>query len=355
MVDWTKIKIGYVGYSHNLSHPADRRRIGIWSAEYPGSINVKNPLDGDILVLSNAANFGKWLRKANQPVLLDLVDGYLGENPTKTIDILRNISRAINRKSDIRWGTYTRHLRYACQKSSGVIVASEEQAELVRPLNSNVFIILDNHDELNSFMKSSDSAPKISEKENRILWEGFGFTLKHFEFISLQLESFLLNSGWELSLITNQSFPRWGGFLGTVKTRKLVKKWFPNSYSRIKIIDWSLYSLSNEASKCKFAIIPLNPSDNFALYKSENKLLSMWVLGLPTITSNSRAYARVLKSINLESALIGPNEWFIQLSQLAKSEHILNINLDRGSNYVQELHTRKHLLNKWKFAFRNVI
>jgi len=75
------LRVGYVPYSQDLQHPADRRRLAVWAAGRKTELNIADPSNSDILVLSSAANFGYWLKRVKQPVILDLVDGYLGENP----------------------------------------------------------------------------------------------------------------------------------------------------------------------------------------------------------------------------------------------------------------------------------
>ena len=84
-----KLKIGYVPYSADLSHPGDRRRIGTWSKTRRNDLQLEDPTESDLLVLSAAANFDFWINKSKQPVILDLVDGYLGEEPLFIRDLLR--------------------------------------------------------------------------------------------------------------------------------------------------------------------------------------------------------------------------------------------------------------------------
>ena len=68
------MEIGYIGYSKDLSHPADRRRIAIWNSIPGNRINTESPLEGEMLLLSNAANLGFWIKKSHKPVVLDLVE-----------------------------------------------------------------------------------------------------------------------------------------------------------------------------------------------------------------------------------------------------------------------------------------
>ena len=340
------IRVGYVPYSINLLHPADRRRLATWAAEKGIELNTANPLDSDVLVLSNAANFSYWLKRAKQPVILDLVDGYLGENPRILKDVARNFIRSLQGLSSLRWITYTRHLRYACKTSQTVIVASPEQGELVSRLNTNVRVILDDHSEIDFAL--ARTAHKVSPKpEHSIFWEGFGFTLKHFKFIAPDLDRFLEEFNWEMKLVTVEEFPRWGGYIGKIQTKDVVKALFPKSWKSIKIIPWSLDNLAMSASKSSFGIIPISPQDQFANLKSENKLLSMWHLRMPTLASPTPAYTRVLSIAGMPEALVKDGDWYEGLSGLAMSLVLREELASSGTKYVSAHHTHQQLVLKW--------
>ena len=208
--------VGYVSYSTDLSHPADRRRLGAWAKYRQVLLNTDNPEKSDITILSNAANFGKWINKCEGKVVLDLVDGYLGEEPSFTRDFLRNCLRSLNGSSSLRWITYTRHLKYACMRADAIVVASQEQLESISHLNNKITIIPDIHFEIDSATKEMQIESQHTEygRQNiSILWEGFGYTLKNLQSIAKPLDDFLNNTKSTLYLITNVNFPRWGGFL----------------------------------------------------------------------------------------------------------------------------------------------
>jgi hypothetical protein len=347
------LRVGYVPYSQDLQHPADRRRLAVWAAGRKTELNIADPSNSDILVLSSAANFGYWLKHVKQPVILDLVDGYLGENPSFVKDLARNIVRSFRGTSNFHWITYTRHLRKACQMSDAIIVASPEQRDLVLPLNGNVYVILDDHSEfetvLSTAVSSASSTVKLSHVPH-IIWEGFGFTLKHFRFMAEELDQFLQEYKWGMYLVTVEEFPRWGGYIGKVKTRKLIRKMFPLSWQAIEIIPWSVENLTTYAKKSDFGIIPIDPTDKFASFKSENKLLSMWHLHLPVVFSHTLSYSRVARAAEIESATVEPDSWGRALREISAAPAALNMLRNRGFDYVQKTHTREILIDKWSIA-----
>ncbi len=339
--------MGYIPYSVDLLHPADRRRLASWAIEKKVELNTANPLESDVLVLSNAANFGYWIKRAKQPVILDLVDGYLGENPTFLRDAARNFVRSLQGLSSFYWITYTRHLRYACKKSQIVIVASPEQRAHVLKWNSNVHVILDDHSEVDCINASVAGKPK-PKSEPYIFWEGFGFTLKHFKFMAFELDRFLEEFNWGMHLVTVEQFPRWGGFIGKVKTRKMIKSMFPKSWKAIEITPWSLDNLREKARGSSFAIIPISPLDEFANLKSENKLLSMWHLSLPTLTSPTPSYKRVLTVAGKPEACVNEGDWYEEISKLANSIDSREKLISSGINYVLNYHTHDLLIEQWE-------
>ncbi len=323
-----------------------------WSKSRDVILETLNPLESDILVLSNGANFGKWMRGASQPVVIDLVDAYLGERPSLVRDILRNLVRTIRGTSNLKWITYTKHLEWACANCDTVVVASEEQRTLILPFNQKVKVILDDHSELEKTESQVDQHEKQNADENKIyiFWEGFGYTLKHFKHMSIELDSILKELNLGMYLLTVQSFPRWGGYIGRVNTQKLIKKMFPKSHSSIEVVPWSVSNLKTYAKRSAFGIIPIDPLDRFAMLKSENKLLSNWVLGIRTLCSATPSYARVGKNAKVAEDLILEFEWKKSIYEIvSKKDFTLQMS---AVNYLQLNHNSEILNQKWDSVIR---
>ena len=347
------LKIGYVPHSTDLEHPADRRRLAAWAVSNEIKLNVENPLESDVLVLSSAANFGQWLSRATQPVILDLVDGYMGEHPSFLKNFARNFLRSLQGTSNLKWITYTRHLRAACQRSDAIIVASPEQRETILKYNSNVYVILDDHSELTVHrMREVTKTPKRPSSGNMkyLFWEGFGYTLKHFQLIAKELDAFLSRENWRMYILTVPVFPRWGGFLGKMNSQTLIRKWFPNSWERIEVVPWSLENVERFSSMSEVAIIPIDKSDKFGSLKSENKLLSMWQLGLPVLFSNIPAYLRVANASSQLSFCIDDEEWAAAFDSLIDSRRQLTSGDQERRLYMSRFHTHEILMSQWSIV-----
>jgi hypothetical protein len=343
-----KLSVGYVPYSDDLQHPGDRRRLQIWAKANKIDLETNKPLDSDVLILSNGANFNYWIRRTKKPVILDLVDGYLGEEPSWIKDFARNIVRSVNGKSNLLDITYTRAIKKACAASTAVIVATPEQRESVLPYNKSVYVILDDHSELRRRTDLEET-----KKERFIFWEGYGYTLKHFKTISTELDGFLYKNNFSLKLLTNSTFAKWGGYIGRVDTASLIRKWFPKSFENIEIVPWTLSNVKLYADQSMFAIIPIDTEDKFANLKPENKLLGLWALGLPVLFSDTPAYKRVARQAGIDSACLTRNDWALALEN---HESLLNEkDSELANKYLTDFHSKELLIEQWDKVIRDSI
>lgn len=337
------MKVGYVPYSADLSHPGDRRRLGFWAHKTHNRLEINEPLNSDVLVLSNAANFNYWIKRAKQPVILDLVDAYFGETPNILEDFGRNVIRSVSGSSSFKWYRYSKHISYAIKCAKYVVVASEEQAKFIDKLGGKPFVIRDSHQELESEHVNSELK---SDNQIRILWEGFGYTFKHFKVLSNSLDNALEENDWFLDIVSTAKFPRWGGKFGEINLQEEVKKLFPISFKRIEIIPWTIQNLKNCASKSDLAIIPIDLTDSFAKLKSENKLLSMWSLELSTFVSATPSYRRVLEKADLEHFIV-EGDWSLAIKNYLISNTHKMRDKQKIKNYLYRYHTNEIIVANW--------
>jgi hypothetical protein len=248
-------------------------------------------------------------------------------------------------------------LKYACAKADAIIVASNEQLQVLRPFNQNIYVISDSHSEFEFNRKCkeliqgnfSESAPL------NVMWEGFGSNLRNFQFMSQQLDSLIYDGVIQLRFVTEMHFYRWGGYIWRVSTKRTIKKLFPKSHQLIEIIPWTIENLKYISRKSDLAIIPIDQNDLFARMKPENKLLSMWKLGLPTIFSDTPSYRRTAEAARCEMALVRADQWKCQLMRMAEyRDELLNLRT-LGINYVKSFHSETALLSKWDDAINETL
>jgi hypothetical protein len=335
------IKIRYAGYSTDFSHPADRRRIGILLSDKNVEILPSRAQEFDLSILSSNSNYSKFFgQPRSKPIYIDLVDGYLAHGQNVFGDAARNLMRSAFGKSDFTSLKYTTHIKKALKKATGCIVPSEEIASQVAPFNKNIQIIADSHSEFKSI--------EYDDRSDGILWHGFGTNLKHLLEIAPQIDSFLELNNLRLKVVTQLNFYGFGNRFVRINSVESLVRSFPKSFKQIDFLPWSKENLIEAASKSRFAIIPIAENDAFAMAKSENKLLEMWTLGVPTITSRTHSYKRVFDSINQSENCIENSQWFNALSELGRDGVRLRYMRKIGMEYIRSCHTDEILISKWK-------
>jgi hypothetical protein len=342
------IRIRYHGYSEDLSHPGDRRRIGILQKDKDFEIVAPNTGKFDVTVLSSNANFSRYLpSESNAPVVIDLIDGYLAQKNNVMQDYARNFLRSFNGKSRYFDLKYSSHIKKNLSLAHGSVVPSIEIKNQAIKYSRNIDIILDNHSELLPI--------RYNPKASGILWEGFGSNLKHLQECSEDLTKILNEFDMRLYVLSEESFFRFGNKIGKIETSEYLKELFPSVYHKVKFQMWNVENLKAIAEDCKLAIIPINTGDTFGRSKCENKLLAMWTLGLPTLTSDTPAYQRVMKEASQENSSVSCGGWQSALAKVLGNEEILENMRSSGVNYVLENHQESQLIEKWRAAITSYL
>ena len=101
-----------------------------------------------------------------------------------------------------------------------------------------------------------------------------------------------------------------------VETLQAVQSIFPN----VCFHEWTESDFAEILCSCDLAVIPLDLRDPFASGKPENKLLLLWRMGVPVVTSASPAYVRAMNAANLDYTAKNNSDWYSILSKLI-SDH----------------------------------
>jgi hypothetical protein len=138
-------------------------------------------------------------------------------------------------------------------------------------------------------------------------------------------------------------------------TLALLKKDLGETISNAGITPWTLSNLAESASRSSIAMIPIDLSVPMQLLKPENRLLIMWRLGLPCLTSQSPAYVRVTNQAGVKSVCEDSKAWHLNFTNLLNDSSFAYNEIVRGQNYLSENHTRRILLEKWDCAIESVV
>lgn len=349
----TKLKVGYSPLSKDLKAPGDRRRLIFWAKSRGHSVVTDLSEKVDVIVATENSDFNSPIFKQDKiPIIFDLVDAYLA--PRNALeDLARGIAKKISGQitGDIKPFSY--HVREFCKNANLVICSSIEQELQVRTFQQRTHVILDSHDEFPLLIAEKNY--NHNSRDFRILWEGQPATIRGVKnivpvFLRLQeLKSLKLDfvTDEHYFLLLNKYFRR--------DTRKLLDSDLREISRDVSLIPWSVENLVSKVRMASVGIIPIDLTVPMQRLKPENRLLIMWRLGIPCLTSPSPAYIRVSNKAGTETVCKDSNQWFDRLNQFRLSSRFAVGEVCKGQQYLAENHTSNILLNKWDTAVNSAL
>lgn len=348
-----KLQIGYWPLSKTLNSAGDRRRLIFWANARGHTVVTDLNQSVDVIIASENSDFNSLhFTQKHIPVIFDLVDAYLSPlNPYD--DLARGFAKRISGQISGGIKPFSQHIRDFCLRSNAVICSSIEQAAVIRPFNSNIHVILDSHEEIPLLKPRLIS--DLGTKRQQILWEGQPATIRGVAQISSILADLVKNNNLQFNFVTDERYFKIMNNYVQRNTMDLLKKDLGQISSHIQIIPWTLQNLVNSASISSAAMIPINLRVPIQQLKPENRLLIMWRLGLPCLTSKSPAYARVAKSAGVNAVCDTPNDWRNKFMRLVSDPEFALEEVARGQEYLYTYHHQSILLKKWDLAISSVL
>ena len=348
-----KMKIGYWSLSPTLKSAGDRRRLIFWATARGHDIVIDRTQKVDVIVASENSDFNsKYFAQKNVPVIFDLVDAYL--SPLNDFeDFARGFAKGVSGQISGSIKPFSHHARDFCQHSNAVICSSKEQEEVISSYNVNTHVILDSHEEIPfvNQTKARNSFPSIY----RILWEGQPATIRGVKIISPALVELSKKIPLGLDFVTDENYFKFLNKFLQGSTFSVVAKDLSQIKNLVNIIPWSVENLVKQAQLSTVAMIPIDLSVPMQRLKPENRLLIMWRLGLPCLTSPSPAYVRVSEQAGVKAACDTNVEWLQNLNRLMGDPDFAFSEISAGQNYLRENHNQKILLKKWDSVFESVM
>lgn len=349
----SQLKIGYSPLSPTLAAAGDRRRLPFWAKNRGYELVTDLTKKVDVIVASENSDFQSTrFTQKGVPVVFDLVDAYLSPlNPWD--DMARGLAKKLSGQISGNIKPFSHHVRDFCETSSAVVCSSPEQEAVIKPFNSNTHVILDSHDEIPLI------DPKLigntSSSGNIILWEGQPATIRGVQQISSILFRLSKENDLHFNFVTDEKYFQLLGKYFKKDTLQLLKKDLLPIFDRIRITPWTPIALVESAKKSTISMIPIDLTVPMQKLKPENRLLIMWRLGLPCLTSPSPAYIRVANNAGVKAVCESPKAWLENLSNLLSDPTFAHEEVLRGQNYLRENHNRDSLLNKWDQVIESVI
>jgi hypothetical protein len=351
-VEAPPMRVGVIPNAPDFDHPADRRRYMFYFRRKGIDFETADPSKFyDAVYISLTADLNEWRRyKALHPrslVVLDLSDSYLVAGAVS--DTLRSIFHYFSRRTrTLRW-SYKRTLLEMMAASDVILCGSEEQKGMLGKLHPNVHVMRD-------FYGLDLSARKLSyhlssPRTLNVLWEGFAHgNVRAFEMLRDLLATV---DGFRVKahIVTDSRYCRFGGGHLCKATYQVLEQVFRGSRVGFHLYDWNALTFSAIATRCDLAVIPVQ-DDPIAQSKPENKLLLMWSMGLPVVTSNTASYARVMKSVGADLACAHLADWREKIGQLASSEEFRVSHMQAAARYVADHCSEDAISKTWDSVFQ---
>jgi len=341
------MKIGYEGYSSENNGIADRRRILHWAEErHHEIVNSRNP-DADIIVITSSADLTYWAQaKTTKPLILDVVDGLIGEqNPVK--DFVRGVGHMnSHHTSSFKLKKFSDTLILVAKNCNSVICSSLEQVQEWRKHGVKAFDILDFHEEIPRALECFDTLEKNSDS---LFWEGLPPTIQSMTLLNL-LRSGDLSRPYSLNVLTKLESYRYMNRYIKLDVLRILEKQIDSKSIKINLIEWTPDNLVEWANNSSIGVIPIQGFKGYNHLKAENRLLIMWRLGLPVLTSALPSYVRTMKDAGIPGICHNEKEWATKVTQLNRSISLRQEHIGKAQEYLDRKHRVEDLLEKWDFA-----
>jgi len=349
-VKLSEARIGYGGYSADFLHPGDRRRFGAY-AEQKGIEFEAARLDRpyDLVLATHNADLTGWThrkrRRGDFKFVFELVDSYFVQHVTKLPRLMKGTARRLMGMESRLSADFMRTLITTCEAADAVICATPEQRAMIERYNPNITMSFD-------YFGGDLDPPKTDYSRSgklRLGWEGQSTTLFNVNVIRDVLNEF--RDEVELHVVTDPIVHRHFGRFGRHPSADVLaeinceKHFYP----------WEKGSFSSHLKQADVAIIPIWPDHRMSNAKPENKLVLLWQLGMPVLTSATPAYVRTMGNAGLDMACAGLDEWRAALRRMiAASPAELEAIALQGQRHAATAYSQAEFQARFDAAFASV-
>lgn len=343
-----------MAYFEELRCSWRQAKISFWTKSRGHEITTDLTQKVDVIVASEYADLrSKIFSDTKTPIVFDLIDSYLcAKNPID--DFIRGTLKRLDSQISSGVQYYTNYIKEFCNVSNAVICSSPEQEIMIKEFNTNTHVILDSHKEL-PFVDIDLRSRTSHDQIKTILWEGQPATIPGISHIGSVLKSVADIYNLEFSFVTDKEYFRVLNKYFRGKTINLIQKVSGLNYDQFSVTKWSPKELILRSEASYLSIIPIDLTVPLIRFKPENRLLIMWRLGLPCLTSASPAYVRVAKKAGVNAICESPSQWGFKMQQLLDDPELAQAEALKGQAYVREHHSDSLLLKKWDEAVESAM
>jgi hypothetical protein len=307
----SEARIGYAAYSRDFSVPGDRRRFAAYARIKDLPVKYADVgTDCDLAYITYSSDLPGWVARKRREgdrlkLVFELIDAYFARHGLFH-RLLKGSARFVLGTDSRLSPDFRRTLRHACEAADLVICSTDEQREVIRRFNPNVHLSFD-------YFGDELGPPKASYARSgkfRIAWEGQSTTLPNLQVIRDVLND--LKGKVELHVITDPRIYRYFGRFGAYDAMDALK-----GIECEKIFHpWDRRTFSSRITQCDAAVIPIDRSNPLWWGKPENKLVLLWQLGMPVLTSATPVYQRVMDRAGIDMSCSATSEWSARLEAL---------------------------------------
>lgn len=346
-------RVAYFPASTTLQAPSDRRRFP-WYANQRGiRFELADPArEYDVVVLNQRADLSVWsrYRPGQAKLVYEANDSYISVSSREPKQALRGTFKFLTGQSRRLQLNYREAVKDMCRRADAVVCSTDEQRAQILPLCANTHLVLDFQDADVLATKTSHAGGPVLN----IVWEGLASSGIPMRMMREILEPLAHRRPVALHLVTDPVYHRYSNMFGKTHTVDLVRREFGELARHVQVHQWSAFSLAAIATAADLAIIPIDARDTFAWGKPENKLLLLWRLGVPTLTSATPAYRRAMARAGLELACHSTAEWHERLAKLADSPEQRAAAAARGTVTVNLEYSSAEMMRRWDAVFESL-
>ena len=347
------LSIGYAPYSSDFSAPGDRRRFVYYANSKAIDFEIAKPENEyDIVYVTHGADITVWSKydKSKAVIVYELVDSYLATPVFSFYGLFRGVSKYLSGKYKYCQLNQKKSIESMCRNADIVICSTEEQKNQIRHYCDDVRIILDVKSEYHNYRMTLQPKPKNNELN--IAWEGLPHNIKSFTVIRDALSILSKQYQINLHLITALKYKKYMNKYLTKHTVNEVKKYI--DINNVYLYQWNELTVSHISSACDFAVIPIDSNDTMDNGKPEDKLFIFWLMGLPTVVSETPAHLRAMKGAGLSMACSSTNDWVSTIKDIVDNKTKRNQSAKKGFDYATRVNSEERTISLWDDLFEDI-
>jgi hypothetical protein len=341
-----KLRIGYFPASPDFGAPSDRRRFVYYARQRGLKIEYADPGEKyDLVVLNQRSDLSTWVRyrPGESRIVYEANDSYISVPATELKQMFRGAFKFLSGQSRRLQLNYRRAVEEMCRRSDAVVVSTDEQQDLVKDLCRNVHQILDFQDDDVHMVKTRYTRGDTFN----FVWEGLASSGIPMELLRELLEPISKECKVALHIITDLVYHRFSNIIGKTHTAERVKREFGGFARHVYVYQWNPLALSTVATAADMALIPIDLNNTFHRGKPENKLLLLWRMGVPTLTSATPGYIRAMSRAGLDMACADLDEWRERLRHYMQDESARERAARLGLQTATTAYSRAEMLRRW--------